>query len=183
MRWIPFVILSYLAILLQGTLAGIVSITGLSIGSVRPDLAAILAVYVAMYARQPTDAMLAGWVLGLALDLTTGSAAGALAVIGPMPLAYAVAARVIYQLREAVFRDRPLPQMFLVLIFCLLSHALWVTLQWLRVGQVGAAGLGAMYAQTVAVAAYTAVIAPAGCYGLRRIRTWMIAPLPGRGRR
>ncbi|MCK4277401.1 MAG: hypothetical protein KAX78_12855, partial [Phycisphaerae bacterium] len=76
MRWIPFVIFAYILILLQTTVAGLLVISPGAIGPVGPDLMAILAVFVALNVRRAADAMIAGWILGLALDLTAGGVGG-----------------------------------------------------------------------------------------------------------
>ncbi|MCD6303841.1 MAG: hypothetical protein J7M21_02640, partial [Planctomycetes bacterium] len=76
MRWIPFVILVYVVVLLQATVGHILLLSPRGLGAVGPDVAALVAVFIAFYARSGTDAMLAAWALGLAVDLTTAGGLG-----------------------------------------------------------------------------------------------------------
>ena len=106
MRWIPFLILAYVVLVLQswlGLLAG-VDVPGL--GWSTPDLLGCVAVAVALWAPSATVAMLGGWVLGFALDVTVCGGTGAGLIVGPMSLAYVVGVRVLYGFREMVFNDR-----------------------------------------------------------------------------
>jgi cell shape-determining protein MreD len=175
MKWVPFIILTYLVMLAQCTVGGrwfTFSVTG--IGMVGPDLSALLAVFMALNVRSSSHAALAGWVLGLAVDLT----AGGVTAVGPMPIAYAAAAAMVFQIREAFFYERPAPQVFLTLLFCLVAHGIWVTLQAvLAFGEVSWEGYGRMLLQAAALAVYTAVLMPLAYLGLRRIRKWL-TPVP-----
>jgi rod shape-determining protein MreD len=181
MRWIPILLLAYVLVLLQATVGDVLTWTGAPIGAIGPDLLAVAAVFLALYAPTLADAMLAGWVLGLALDLSTaGSPAGATAV-GPMALGYAFAAAIIFQMREAVFRERKTTQMLLALLFCGVSHGLWITLQsLLSWGEVSWSGYGRLWAQAGALAAYTALLMPLGYAGLKRLRRWFVSLPAGR---
>ncbi len=185
MKWVPFIILTYLVMLAQCTVGGILTFSVTAIGTVGPDLLAIVAVFMALHVRSGFHAALAGWVLGLAVDLTTISAAGGVTAVGPMPIAFAVAAALIFQIREAFFYERPIPQVFLALIFCLVAHGIWVTFQAvLAFGEVSWEGYGRMLLQAVALAIYTAVLMPLGYRGLRWLGKWLISvPTSKRHRR
>ena len=88
----------------------------------------------------------------------------------------------IFGVREAFFRSRPGPQILLTLIFCVFSHLLWVTLQYLRSGgQFG--GFGRVALQAVGRSLFTALLMPIGYRLLNRIRNWLIAPAAPRSRR
>ncbi len=182
-RWIPFIILAYLLTLLQTTVGGVLAWRSASLGPIGPDLLAIVVVYVALHASSGIDAMLAGWILGLCMDLTTGGGAGGATVVGPMPIAYALGAASIYRVREAFFRDRPLPQAFLAFLLVALSHIFWVSVQAMRVGGLGGGAYGEMVLQTLLVALYTAVLTPLGCFALGRMRHWFLTPGARRSRR
>jgi len=185
MRWVPFILLAYVMVLLQSTLGGIITFTATPLGTIGPDLVAIVAVFVVLNVRSASTAMLAAWVLGLGLDLTTATAPGCATAVGPMAIAYALAGGLVFHIREAFYHTRPIPQGLLTLVFCLVAHLLWVTAQtllapvtvlWLWYGQ--------MVLQAVVLSAYTAVLAPFGHVGLRRIERWLIVgPVGRRARR
>ncbi len=184
MKWVPFIILTYLVMLAQCTVGGLLTFSVKAIGTVGPDLLAIVAVFMALHVRSGFHAALAGWVLGLAVDLTTVSAAGGVTAVGPMPIAFAVAAALIFQIREAFFFERPAPQVFLALIFCLVAHGIWVTFQAvLAFRDVSWEGYGQTLLQAVALAIYTAVLMPLGHPGLRWLRKWLISMPTGRRHR
>jgi len=185
MRWIPFIVLIYLVVIVQTTVGGILTFAGGGIGTIGPDLMAIVAVFVAMHVRSGSDAALAAWAAGLALDLTTAGGPGAATVVGPMPIAYALAAAAVFKIREAFFRERAVPQALLALIFCLLAHGLWLTLQSLlaRGEAITWSTYGRRLLQAAMLAAYTAVLMPIAHRGLFRIRGWLIVAPAGRSRR
>ncbi len=179
MRWIPLTITAYLLVLCQASLAKAITISGLAIGPVGPDLLAIAAVFVALSVADIIDAMIAGWILGLCMDLAAYGGPGLPTVIGPMSIAYALGSAGIFSIRGAFFRDRSGPQVLFALIFCVFSHLLWVTLQYLRSGGL-AGGFGSMVLQVFAISAYTAVLMPFGFRLLGRVRSWLFAADSGR---
>ena len=175
MRWVLLAILIYLVVLVQTTLAGVLTFNIGSVGRVGPDLLAILAVYVAMHARGGVDVLLSAWVMGLAIDLTTGAGPVVSTVVGPMALGYVAAAGAIYRLREIVFRDSIVAQCVMAVIFCLIAHGIWVTVQWmLALRSLAWTGYLAMLGQVGLLAVYTAVLMPLGRLGLNRCRRWLI---------
>jgi len=182
MRWIPFIVLIYLVLLVQTTVGKILTFTGGGLGRVGPDLLAIVVVFAALHTRSVTDVALAAWAAGLGLDLTTAGGPGATAVLGPMSLAYVVAAWIVYRLREAVFRERALPQALLALIFCAAAHGTWVTLQ-TALGGGAWADYGRHLALAAALSVYTAVLMPLGHLALVPVRGLIIAAPAERSRR
>ena len=183
MRWIFFIILTFAAVLIQISVGGLLRFRGFGVGSIGPDLLAMIAVFLAMYVRSGADAMLAAWVLGLAIDLTAAGGPGGETALGPMPLAYAAAAAAIYHMRGAFFRERILAQMFLAFSFCILAHGLWVTLQAvLAYRYVTWAAYGQVLLQALALSIYTAVLMPLGHMALSRVQGLFMAA-SGRGRR
>jgi len=172
MRWIPFIILIYVTVLVQvamGALPVQFSITG----NIAPDITAIVAVFIALSVRDPRDAMMAAWSLGLAMDLMLCGMGGAVTAVGPMAIAYTLAAGVIYRVREAFFRERVLARALLTLVFCLIVHCLWVTMQTL-LGFAWSAWWSAIM-KAIGISIYTAIIAPLVCMGLQRCSGWFIA--------
>jgi rod shape-determining protein MreD len=183
MRWIPFLILTYVVLLIQCTAGRVLVIHPEGLAPIGPDLAALVAVFMAFYARGWADAVLAAWVLGLALDLTAGGGVGATAV-GPMALAYAGAAGLLFRVREAFFRERAMTQALLALAFCLLTHTAWVTVQSLLAhGEVTASAYGLMMLQAVALACYSAALMPLVHFVLARCQRWFLTAPVGSGRR
>ena len=184
MRWVPLAILIYVLVVIQTSLLGIVTFEWAGIGPVRPDLMAILAVYLALYARSGTDAMLAAWIMGMAIDLTTGAGPEISTAVGPMALGYALAAGCIFRLREVVFRNSYAAQGLMAGLFCVLSHGFWVTLQWLVMpGKITASGYALMLVQAVLLAVYTGLLMPFGAIGLRRCERWILSAPSGSARR
>jgi cell shape-determining protein MreD len=164
MRWIPFIILVYVVLVVQSSLG-----LAMGFGGVSPDLLAVVAVAVALWAPNAMTAMLAAWVLGFALDLTITGATGGLTVAGPMSLAYLVGARLIFNLREIVYNDRVIIRGLLAGVFCIVTHGLWVLSQCLLT--VSWSDFPRLMGQGAGVALYTAIVAPIGC--------WMLWPARG----
>jgi len=181
MRWIPFVILIYVAVLLQVALASLPVRFSLT-GNIAPDLLAIIAVFFALSVRDPRDAMMAAWSLGLAMDLMICGMGGIVTAVGPMAIAYAMASGVIFRVREAFFRERALARALLTLLFCIIVHSMWVTMQTIL-----ALGWSAWWpgiARAIGMSIYTALIAPFVCMALQRCGGWFIAtPARRLGRR
>ena len=181
MRWIPFTIVVGLTMLIQTSAWRVLTMT-FGFGSVAPDLAAVVAVFVAFSVRTSTDAMLAGWLLGLGLDLTTGGGPGAATVVGPMPIAFALASAMVYRLRDALYRERAVTQVIVTWIFCVLAHWMWGTMQTLRLGEAAWDQYKTMLLQILLVALYTAAIAPLVFFVLGKCQRLIITTASGRGR-
>jgi len=184
MRWILFVILAWLLIVVQTSVGGVLGVDFFSIGVIVPDLLAPLAVFAALYVRSVTDAMLAACVLGFALDLTTAGAGAATTVVGPMAITYALAARGLFQVREAFFRQRVGTRMLLTALFCLVAHGLWVTIQSLLAYKFTTWGeYGRMVLQAAGISGYSALLAPLELWAFCKAQSYLLAVPPGRFRR
>lgn len=177
MRWIPLLILTYVVVLLETTVGQMLFIDTTPFGTVGPDLAALVVVFVAFYARSATDAMLTAWILGLAADLTVGGAMGAITVVGPMSISYSLVAGLLWRVRDAFFRERALTQALLAMAFCVLAHGMWVTAQAiLASGSVAFADYGRTLLQVLAGACYTALLMPLAHYALSKCqRSFLVA--------
>ena len=116
MRWWLLAILAVAGAVVQQTFAQVLWLkTG--VGYVGPDLLAAIAVFVGLSVRSGTDAAIAGWVLGMALELTlSGPGTGALGLL------FALATAAISRLRSGMFHERVLTRMLLGLIFCLMVY-------------------------------------------------------------
>jgi len=184
MQWVPFIILAWLAVLMQASVGKVLTFSGGSIGAVGPDLAAIVATFFALNVRGWADVMLAAFVLGLGLDLSAGGGAGFASAVGPMPVAYALAAGMVYRIREAFFREHWLTQAMLAAIFCVVAHGLWITWQALLAYRTATwAAYVRMWLQVLSLAGYTAVLMPLGHLALARCQRWFISQAEGRHRR
>jgi rod shape-determining protein MreD len=157
MRWVRFIITLLLAVVLQSTV-----VSWIRIHRVGPDLVFLIAIYYLLKAP-PAEALLAAWAAGLALDLF-GEAR-----LGTFALSFGLVGLAVVRLRELVFRDHPLAQLFLVLIACqavqVLARSLTVlvepTVRW----GIADVFLGAFY-----TALYTAVLAPYMLWLLGRLQ-------------
>lgn len=180
MRWILLLILAYLLVLVQTTAGKVLVAHTQALGAIGPDLLAIAAVFLAFRAREALDVMLAGWVLGFALDLTSGGGPGAGTVVGPMAISYTVSCWAVYRIREALFRERALTQALVTLIFVVSAHGLWITLQSLLAGGTSWQAFFRTLLQAVGVAVYTAALAPLGFFVLSKVERWFIIVPVGR---
>ena len=179
MRWIFFLILAYIVVLFQTTFGRALIFNMPGVGTMGPDLAAILAVFVALRVKSGLDAMLAAWVLGLGVDLTMGGAAGAATVVGPMAVGYCLSAGLVYRVREAFFRERVLPQIVLVIAFCIVAHVFWIVCQSLLAAATWS-GFAALLIQALGLALYTAVLTPLGHFALSKCQVWFLHAPPRR---
>lgn len=106
MRWLAFGLLAAAAVCVQTTLVPVLEIAGC-----RPEFLLILLVHYALHARAP-DCLIAGWVLGLLMDLTSVERLGACALV------YGIVALCIWGVREVVFSKHPLTQFTLTFLSC-----------------------------------------------------------------
>jgi rod shape-determining protein MreD len=184
MRWVLFFILAYLVVVFQTTAGRLLMVRTSSLGTIGPDLTALVVVFVALHAQNWADVMLAAWSLGAAVDLTTAAGPGGPTVVGPMAIAYALTAGLLFRAREAFFRERALTQALLAWAFCLVAHGGWVTAQsLLGRGPTSWSAYGRWLGQAAALAVYTAALMPLAHFALRKCRRWLLTGPVGRGRR
>ena len=180
MRWIPFAILVYAWVVLQTTVGRLFVVSVGGIDRIGPDLLAVVAVFLALRAANHYEVLIAAWSLGLALDLTAGSAFGNPA-LGPMAISYCVAAWVVFRLRDAVFSEQWLTQMILAFIFCLVAHSLWIISQSVLTWSWSAGGR--MMVQALGLAVYTGLLMPLFMRPLGRLTGFLMHPPARRGHR
>ena len=82
MRWVQFVILAYLVLVVQSTLCGMIAFDVGAVGRVMPDMMAATAVFVALRGPNLRAVMIAAWVLGFAVDLTAIDGVGSATAMG-----------------------------------------------------------------------------------------------------
>ncbi len=161
MRWIAFGILLYCVTVVQTTVAPMLALHG-----IWPDFLTIVAVYYAL-AAAPTDAMLACWVVGLAIDLT-GASYFQHGNVGIDALSLGLISLLLVKARELTFRDSVWTALFftftakLILSVLVGVHMLYVAKVPGRFGEIVTVGAYS--------AAYTAVLAPYGHWILRQLR-------------
>lgn len=169
MKWPAFIVLALLTVAAQVT-AGAVFRIDLGGGLLLAvDLLAIVAVLLALRVRAGTQVMLAGWVLGLFIDLASSATP-----IGLYALTFALAAGMVFQLRGAVFTSNPVTQMAMTFVFCLVSHG--GARIFIRAAVRPPGGpLGLELLQALLLALCTAVVAPAVMALVRKF-DWLILP-------
>lgn len=177
MRWVPFLFAVYAIMLLQATLGRLLTFSTDTIGQIGPDLAAVLALFLALHARNAVDALAGAWVLGFSIDLLTAGAVEGGVCAGMMSLSYMAGAGAVFFVREAFFRDRPLTQALLGALFCLVAHGLWISGQAARAGDWAA--WRRMAPQMLALSAYTAFLAPLGNALFSRMRRLFLVSAGG----
>ena len=184
MRWIPLMILIYVVVLVQTTVAQVITVRLPWVGRISPDLAAIVTVFLALHAVTASDAMLVGWLLGTAVDLTAAGGPGGATVVGPMAVCYALAAAGLFRVREALFHEHAVAQTLLALVFCLFTHTLWLTAQaLLSFSEVLWSEYFRMLIQVVLSAVFSAVLTPLVYYILGRCnRLFLLVPAARRRR-
>lgn len=114
MRWLTFLILMMIALILQSALAPRVELLG-----IRPDWLLVVVVFFAMHASA-REALLGAWLIGGCADLLTIERFGVLA------LSYGLAAMVVLLLREYLFRGYGWSQFLMTLGVCLLVRTVWM---------------------------------------------------------
>ncbi len=158
MKWLPFAILALVAMVLQTTV-----VPRLSIGGVGPDLLFILAVHYTLWGPWP-DVGIAAWLLGLVFGAHTDDP------VGLHAFCYGAAAWGIVRIRQIVFRDHPVTQFLVNLVFTFLVQlAVWIVLFWLSTVRLG---VGEVFRICLLTAMYTAVCAPFVHAGLHRLGRW-----------
>ncbi|MBT3200773.1 MAG: hypothetical protein HN350_12745 [Phycisphaerales bacterium] len=180
MRWIPFVILIYVAVLIQVTVAAL-PVQFAFTGNIAPNILAILAVFFTLSVRDSRDAMMAAWALGFSLDLLLCGMGGVATAVGPMSISFVLGSALIFRVREAFFRDRAIARGLLTLLFCMVVHTLWASMQTLLVFTWSA--WWPAIARAIGISIYSAVLAPVICILLQQVGVFFIANPARRQRR
>ncbi len=180
MRWAGFGIFAYLFVMIQMTLGNILVLDRLAMGPVGPDFMVIFALFIAFKARDSLDAMIAGWVLGILIDLTT---AGGGSCVGAMAILFSLMCWIVFSIREGIFSDHAITQMIMAGFFCLITHGLWITIQSLVAFDISWGEYGSLLLQVLLSAVYTAILTPIVYYGLLLLRGYLLLPLPMRSPR
>jgi len=167
MRWLLFILISIVGIIFQNTVCQLLWFRT-SVGWIGPDILVGIAIFSALFSRSGTDAAICGWILGFLLDLTITAPAPP---AGLLPLLYAGAAAGIFQIRDALFKEKILTQMILAFLFCIIVYGLW--LSWdAAINRMITPLDGAL--QLIGVALYCAIITPIICALLKRFGKFLI---------
>jgi rod shape-determining protein MreD len=143
MRWILWICLAAFVVAAQTTIAPLVQI-----GGVRPDWPFLLVVAIALTAPG-NQALYASALVGLFVDLNT------LVPLGVFTLTYGLAALLMLQVRELLFRDALLTYVLVTLIVGLLAQG---AVALLRLAQEGAGQYaGSVVLETLGITVYTAM--------------------------
>jgi rod shape-determining protein MreD len=158
MKWLQFVILAVIAVVCQTTVVEAMAIHG-----IRPNWVFILAVHYALWAPWP-EAAIAGWLLGLTLDMTS------MGRVGVHAFTFGAAVWLITYIRQAVFRDHALTQFVITFVMMFAVQGVVVFYHWWdAAGPVSLRGLGWTVLFT---ALYTAAWAPYLHWPLIRLEGW-----------
>ncbi len=106
MRWLTFALLAAMTICFQTTLAQKLGAFG-----VYPDFMLILVVHYTLHAHN-ADGLLAGWLMGLLVDLTSVQEQGLVAVV------YGLIALAIWSIRDLMFTKHPLTHFSVTFLSC-----------------------------------------------------------------
>ena len=147
MRWLTFVILTVLALTLQSAVA-----PRLELFSARPDFLLVVVVFLGLYAPS-SDAIAAGWVLGVCADLMT------IERFGVITLSYGLTAIIVTLPREYLFRYRVATQTVVTLTACLMVKTAW-TMYYHLLYETPGPLLRDWLIGGVIASAYTAALAP-----------------------
>lgn len=185
MRWIPYIILVFVAVVLQAGLLKVLSFTAGSAGVVAPDLSVVIVIFAAMNLRDGKNVMLAGWLTGFIVDLTTAGGPAGYSAVGPMAIAYSLIGWLVFHIRDVVFKELVVTKVIMAFAFCILGHGSWLICQWILAGDdCRIVSFSHFLWQMLAVAIFTAAVAPPVYYCLRKIQYLLIhsAPHDRRGR-
>jgi rod shape-determining protein MreD len=170
-HWIAFAIVLYGVIAVQASLAPL-----MAVHSIRPDLPVVAAVYFGLTAK-PQDAVVAGWLIGLAIDLSSVGYAE-YSNVGVHALFLGLIVWLMVKARELALRESIWTILFST-FFAKMSLSLLVGLHMTYV-----LDGGVRYWDVVSVgfyaATYTALVAPYGHWMLHRLRRPLGLSVAGR---
>jgi len=149
MKWLPFIILAAAFLVCQTTIAPLMAIR-----SIWPNWMFILAVHYSLWGPWP-DAAIGAWILGLCVDLQTLRQPGGLGLYAFM---FGAAAYAIIHMRQVFFREHPLTQLLITLVFSMIVEL--VVEGYRAWGLVESVSRGGIFWSSLFTALYTAALAP-----------------------
>lgn len=167
MRWIPFVILCYIAAAFQVAGLGLLAPHG---PYPIPQYIILVAVFYAMYAADDAAALV-GLICGVLLDMTSSNVPGTLAI----PLALTCC--IILKIRLSVFREHGISQCIITGLAVITFAVLALCVRWL-LARIARVDSGLLVSWTylgmeAANALYTALLAPVIFWLLLRMESFL----------
>lgn len=147
MNWLAFSICAAAGWIAQTTAA-----PWTAIGGLRPDWVFVLVIFFALYARR-SDAILAGWILGLGVDLLSAERLGLFALV------YCLLAVGVNAIRDYVFLKHAGTHFVVTLAAGVLAQSAFVAYRCVT-GSLASEGVGRAIVFGCAVAVYSAAWAP-----------------------
>ena len=160
MRWVRFLILVMVVCLIDTTLLPLIGLRGM-----RPDIALIFVVFISLNTT-PTNAVPAGWLMGLAMDVYSVGPTGLNALI------LSLCAGFVSGAKDVVYKEHPLAQLLLTFIAAVFSNVVYLTSIVLSpdtaIGSPGGVALRMLY-----TVVYTSLPAPFLILVLRSLKGWL----------
>lgn len=158
MRWPIFAIFAFAALVVQLSVRNVFTL--FSVWGISPDVVAVLAVFVALFANR-TSALWACFILGLLVDLAPQAHEASYHVLGPHALGYTAGGYLVLQMRSMVFRRRAITMGFLTLLSLIVASLVIVMLLSIRSWYPGEMPYGPLsdLGRQCLVAVYSAVVA------------------------
>lgn len=156
MRWFAFILLTIVLLVLQSTVAPRIAIFG-----VRPDWLLIAVVFYALH-TPPREAAIAAWTTGAMADLMS------IERFGLVALSYLLVAIPLVSAREYLFRYKPVTQVLVGLLACLVVHGAWEIYNLIMYTPARSIFF-AFFAHVLPVSLYTAIWTPILHAGLIRL--------------
>lgn len=166
MRWLPYFILSYLAIGLQIGLAPYIAYHGAA-----PNLVLLVAVFIAIHAPRES-ALLACFALGFVQDLLSVQQPGLFA------LSYGLVGLFVTSTHQMVYKGHPLTHFSLVLVAGLMTASVLLVQGWIRqpAPRITTELIRVLYTAGLAPIVFAGLHRTGGLFGLhpgrRRARAW-----------
>ncbi len=159
MNWLVFTLAAYLVYALQGGLAPL-----WTVGGITPNLLLVLMIFVGLHTPRPV-ALIAALILGLLMDLRPGPLPEGGVLVGPHTLGFLIGGYATLQLRNLLFRGSVITLVLMTLlvgIFTTLTEVLLYSLRglpmladeptpWRALPQLLVRGQGLLYTAALAL--------------------------------
>ncbi len=167
MRWINLFILTFVLVVLQ---VGVAGLLGIGPQNVTPDLLLLTAVIIAFIGKTES-ALLACWVLGLAKDLTSDGVQGSYA------LCFGLIAILILQIREFFYGESPFVLMAFVFAGSFLTEKLVFIIEIMKSPNLTWSNYSSSSSMIFFSALFTAALAPFALVAMQRLRPLLGLPM------
>lgn len=178
MKWPALLFVGWGIVLVQSTLGRVLIFERFVTGPIGPDMMAALLVLLGLNGKKTADVCCGAMVLGLMMDLMNAGGASGLTRVGPMMFAYGLGVFLLQQIREAVDRDSLLPVAVLAGLLTLVTHGVWMILQYSLADGGSISALMGSLVQVLFSAVYTAAVVPWVYWLLRPATVWILPYQP-----